>query len=224
LLVATGAATIAQGHPGFALLAATALLVPMFLAPLRATVWPLAAGAPALGLVGLAGAWPAVAGLAPSAWRRAAIGAGGWIWLLLIAPVAGRVLYLTPPRGLPPASQWAGSASGTAAHVLSPLLRSGALAPAVIWALAAVVLPWLVRRHSFALDLVRCVVWAAMLVSGTSAAVVAAGGLPRAPGLHGAILGAGLAVVVALGAPWLATARVAWRPGRPLNGAGPHFP
>jgi eukaryotic-like serine/threonine-protein kinase len=224
LLVATGAATAAQGHAGFALLAAVALLVSVVLSPLRATVWPLAAGAPALGLAGLAGAWPALAGLAPSAWRRAAIGAGGWVWLQLVTPVAGRVLYLSPPPSIPPAPQWAGSASATATHVLSPLLRSGVLAPAVVWAVAAAVLPWLVRGRSLPLDLVRSVVWGAALVSATPAAIAVVGGSAGVPPVHGAVLGGVLAVVVALAPRWLGVGRLPWPPSRQPTGSGRHIP
>ncbi len=224
LLVATGAAMAAQGHAGFALLATVTLLVPVVLAPLRATVWPLAAGAPALGLVGLAGVWPALAALAPSAWRRAAIGAGGWLWLQLVTPVAGRVLLLAPPSSIPPASQWAGSVSATASHVLSPLLRSGVLAPAVIWAVAAVVLPWLVRGRSLALDLVRSVVWGAALVSATPAAIAAVRGSAAVPTMHGAVLGGVLAVVVALTPRWLSLGALPWPPSRRPAGSGPHIP
>ncbi|MGI9184558.1 MAG: protein kinase domain-containing protein [Solirubrobacteraceae bacterium] len=227
LLVAMGAATAAQGHAGLALLAGVALLVPVALAPLRATVWPLAAGAPALGLTGLAGlagAWPALAGFAPSAWRRAAIGAGGWVWLALVTPVAGRVLYLSPLPSIAPASHWAGSASATATHVLSPLLRSGVLAPAVVWAVAAAVLPWLVRGRSLPLDLIRAVVWAATLVSATPAAIAAVHGSGGVPAVPGAVLGGVLAVIVALARRWLGVGRLPWPPTRPPTGAGPHFP
>ncbi|MGB9184506.1 MAG: hypothetical protein WCB67_10595, partial [Solirubrobacteraceae bacterium] len=224
LLVATGAATAAQGHAGFALLAAVALLVPVVLAPLRATVWPLAAGAPALGLLGLAGAWPALAGLAPSVWRRAAIGAGGWIWLQLITPVAGRVLYLSPAPSIPPAWQWAGSVSATATHVLTPLLRSGILVPAVVWAVAAAVLPWLVRGRSFALDLVRSVAWGASVVLAIPATIAVVHGSSAVPTVHGAILGGVLAVMVALVPRWLGVARLPWPSARRPTGSGPHIP
>ena len=65
-------------------------------------------------------AWPAALG----AEQRSAPGGGSGC--CSSAPVAGRVLYLTPPAGLPAPPHWASSASGTAAHVLSPLLTSGA--------------------------------------------------------------------------------------------------
>jgi serine/threonine protein kinase len=224
LLVGIGAATAAQGHAGFALLTAVTLLVPVGLAPLRATVWPLAAGAPALGLIGLAGAWPAVAGAARSVWRRGAIGAAGWIWLLLITPVSGRVFYLAPLPTIPPAPQWAGSASLTAAHVLRPLLNSGVLAPAAVWALAAIVLPWLVRGRSLTLDLLRSVVWAATLVSATPGVIDAVRGSTGVPALHGAVLGGALAVVVALAPRWLSPGRLTWLPPRRASGVGTHFP
>ncbi|HEY5188061.1 MAG TPA: serine/threonine-protein kinase [Solirubrobacteraceae bacterium] len=223
VLIAAPAAIAAQGHPGWALLVGAALLTPILLVPLRGTAWPVAAGAPALGLVGLAGAWPALAGCAASVWRRAAIGAGGWIWLLLFTPLVGRVLYLTPPV-TPPGGQWAGSASQTVTSVLSPLLRSGALAPTVVWAAAAVVLPWLIRGRSLALDVVRAAIWAATLVSATSAAIVAARGSGSTPALHGAVLGGVLAVLVALAPRWIAAGRSPWPGARRARGVGPRIP
>jgi hypothetical protein len=146
------------------------------------------------------------------------------VWLALVTPVAGRVLYLSPPSSIPPASQWAGSASATATHVLSPLLRSGVLAPAVVWAVAAAVLPWLVRGRSLALDLVRSVVWGATLVAATPAAISVVRGSPGIPTVHGAILGGVLAVLVALASRWLGVERLPWLPPRQPTGSGPHIP
>ena len=72
---------LTQGRPGAALVLTIAALVPVALVPRRGTAWPLAAGAPALGLVGLAGAWPALAGRAwGNAWRRAVLALTGWVW------------------------------------------------------------------------------------------------------------------------------------------------
>ncbi|HEY5427752.1 MAG TPA: serine/threonine-protein kinase [Solirubrobacteraceae bacterium] len=189
-----------QHHPGLALVLAIAFLVPLLLLPAHAPSWPLAAGAPALGLIGLAGAWPAVAARAATSWRRAVLGAVGWLWLLLCAPIVGRGLYLpmigSSPRASPEA--WTASLSQTAHHVLIPLVTTGVLAPALVWAAAAVVLPWLVSGRSPALDLIRVVVWAAMLASGTGVAITAAHGSNSAGSAPGAAIGAVLAAAVAL--------------------------
>jgi hypothetical protein len=207
---------ISQGRPGGAIVVAIAMLVPILLLVRRPTAWPLAVAAPALGLIGLAGAWPALAGQAATPWRRAALGASGWVILLLATPIAGRTLYLpgwvdgsvgTRPPGTPRASGWISSPDQTLHQVLGPLVSSGVLVPALIWALGASILPWLTGGRWFALDLVRVVVWAAVLVSATGIAVTAvhAGhGLRTAPS---ATLGALAAAAMALAPSGLA----AWR-------------
>jgi serine/threonine protein kinase len=221
LTAAAAAAAISHGQPGVALLLMIAMLVPVALMILRPTAWPLAAGAPALGLVGLAGAWPALAGRAGTAWRRAALGASGWIFLLLATPLAGRVLYLPRIAGVPSPSGWSGSLYDTARQVLLPIVTWGALAPAVVWAVGAAVLPWLVRGRSLPLDLLAAVMWSAAVVSATGAAVTAVHGNPGLGAAPSASLGAIAAAAVAL-AP---SALAAWRArGRLAGGSEPGFP
>jgi hypothetical protein len=200
------AGAVAEGRAGAALVILIALLLPALLIPARPTVWPLAAAAPALGLIGLAGlagAWPALAGRGRTPWRRSALGAVGWAWLLLAAPIAGTGLYLPLLSGTPPPSQWAGSLYETTHQVLGPVIRSGALAPALVWALGAITVPWLIRRRSLALDLIRTALWAGIVLAGVPVALGAVhvgAGLPR-----GAVVGAVAAWILIL-AP-LAVAR-----------------
>jgi eukaryotic-like serine/threonine-protein kinase len=189
----------AQGHSGGAVVVLIAMLLPALLMLRSPTAWPLAAAAPALGLAGLAGAWPALAARAVMPWRRAALGFAGWIGLLLAAPLAGRALYLPLPSRTPSPGVWIGSPSDTVHRVLAPLLSSGALAPGVVWALGALILPWLVRGRRPALDLVLAVVWAALVVSASAVAVTAAGAGGVAAGAAStATVGAVAAAVVAL--------------------------
>jgi serine/threonine protein kinase len=206
--VAACALAVAQDHPGIALLIAAAVLVPVLAMIRRPTAWPLAAGAPALGLLGLAGAWPALAGRAGTIWQRAALGFSGWIWLVLAAPLANRILYLPQIPGAHPLSAWAASPYDTIHHALTPIVTSGVLAPAPIWALAAAILPWLVRCRSLALDTIRAVVWSATLVSATGVAVAAAhgsAGLRAAPtATAGAVVGAAVALTPSAFAAWRA--------------------
>ncbi|MGI8505367.1 MAG: protein kinase domain-containing protein [Solirubrobacteraceae bacterium] len=230
LTAAACATTIAQGRPGFALLALLALLVPVLFTVRTPQAWPLPAGAPALGLIGLAGAWPALAARAPTAWRRAALGAAGWIWLLIAAPIAGRVLYLKPVPASSPMDAWAGSPYETVHRVLVPLLSSGALAPAAVWALAAAVLPWLVLGRSRALDCVRVVIWSAALAAATAAAITVVHGSDLIATAPAAVLGAAAGAVVALAPSWLPVERRLWQqrhPGHPKrdsSGSGGQFP
>ncbi len=198
ILTALCAAAAAQHHAGAALMILVGLLAPVALLPRRPTLWPVAAGAPALGLIGLAGAWPAIAGRAGTAWRRGAVGALGWVWLLAAAAIAGRVLYLPRIPGAPGPVVWAGSASETVHHLLGALLSAGAIAPALVWALAAVVVPWLVCGRSAAVDLVRVVVWAAMVVVATGAAIGLTHGAGRVGAAPDAVIGAVAGAAVAL--------------------------
>ncbi len=223
LVTGISAYALAQGHPGPALVAATAMLVPILLAPLRPTAWPLGAGAPALGLIGLAGlagAWPALAGLAQTAWRRAAIAAAGWIALLLATPIAGRILYLAPI----PAFGTGDSVGRTADRILLAPLTTGLLAPAAVWAVAAAILPLVVRGRSITLDLVRAGAWAALLTAATPAAIVAVGRAGSAPMIRGAVIGGAAAAILALAPRWLAVRRPTLAALGRANRAGARFP
>ena len=150
------------------------MLVPVLVLPRRPCAWPLAAAAPALGLLGLAGAWPALAGagrhrLAPRGDRVGRLDLAG----LLAAPLAGPDPVPVRRSGNRAGESVAGSPYDTVHHVLMPVLSSGALAAAPVWALAAAVLPWLVRHRSPALDVVRAVLWAGLLAAATMLAVAA---------------------------------------------------
>ena len=160
-----------QERPGAAVLIAAGALAPIIMMPRRGAAWSLSAGAPALALIGLGGAWPAIAARAGSAWRRAALGATGWIWIVLVVPLSGTSAYLGRLPGTPAVHTWSESLGQTVTLVLRPILSSGALAAAPVWALAALTLPWLRRSRSLVLDTVCVVVWSATLVSATGAAI-----------------------------------------------------
>jgi hypothetical protein len=135
-----------------------------------------------LGLAGLAGAYPAVAGRAGGLWARAALGAAGLWWLVLAEPLLDRDLAL-------------GTRPGPATDVVEALATSGALLLAPLWGAAAVVLPWLVRGRSPAADVAGAAAWAAALGAGT-AAVAGWAGLAEPRGTAaGAVAAAVLAVV-----------------------------
>jgi hypothetical protein len=193
----------ASGRAGLGLLALVALL-PIVLAPVERRAqggpggWLLCALAPALGVAGLAGAFPAIAGQA-ARWRmRAALGALGYWWLALSEPLLARHLWLGPPTGTPARAAWEGSLDSAAVHVVGPLLSLGVLLGAALWASAAVSLPLLVRGRSAALDVVAATVWSAaiaaalpLVAGGSSAYAVHAS--PRGA-IVGAVLGGALAV------------------------------
>lgn len=165
------------------LLAAAALPVPFLLRRAAPVTWSLPAAAPALGLAAIPGAYPALAATAGRLPERAAAGALGAWWLLLAEAALGQDLVL----GAPPHH---GGADAVAAVAASP-----AIALLGVWALAAAVLPYLVRGRLLTLDLVAATAWAAGLAAGTQAALgaaprgliagaVVAGALALAPGLR----------------------------------------
>ena len=100
---------VAHAHAGGALLLLAGALVPVVLAPRDATAWPLSAGRAGArrdrSRLRLAG----VAGLTGPIWRRATLGATGWVWLAL-----ARATYTS-------------STSDALHHVLAPLLTAGTL-------------------------------------------------------------------------------------------------
>ena len=194
----------ATGRAGVGVVLAAAL-APLALLPAeRATrrvpaLWLGSLLAPVLGLAGLAGAFPALAGQARSWRQRLALGALGYWWLLLAEAFLARRLWLGPPAPAPARSAWEGSIGAGATHVVGPLLSTGTALGALLWGLAAVVLPWLVRGRSAAADVFAAVVWSALLVA--SAPMLDAGlragshPLPR-----GAVLAAVLGGLIAVGA------------------------
>jgi hypothetical protein len=187
------------GRPGVALLASAAA-APLLALPRRGGPgWLAAALAPVLGLAGVAGAFPAIAGQAPR-WRaRAALGALGYWWLLLAEPLLNRRLWLGEPSGAPPLRTWEGSLS-SAAHVVGPLLSLGVLLGVALWALGSIVLPWIVRGRSAALDVVAATIWSAAIAATAPILDSGLSGLPAHPSPRGAVLGAVLGGAIAVAA------------------------
>ncbi len=193
------------GRAGVGLLLLAGVL-PLVALPRRATpAWLLSGLAPVLGLIGLAGAFPALAGQ-PGRWReRAAIAALGYWWLTLAEPFAaarsgGRALWLGAPSGIPARAVWESSLSSSAVHVLAPMLSLGVLLGATLWAAGALVLPWIVRGRSAALDLVAAAAWSAALVAAAPALDAGLSAQGAYPVPRGAVLGAILGGMVAVAA------------------------
>jgi drug/metabolite transporter (DMT)-like permease len=82
---------------------------------------------------------------------------------------------------------------------VGPLLSTGTLLGAAVWALGAVVLPLLVRGRGAVRDLLAGAVWASAVALATAQLAAGAGGhVHGAP--RGLVLGALLAVAAAVGA------------------------
>ncbi len=201
---------ISASRPGVGLIVLCAALPLVLLLRRPGPQWAAAALAPVLGLTGLAGAFPALAGQAIR-WRsRALLGALGYWWLRLAElPIdrGARHLWLGPPAGLGGPASWEGSLSTTAAHALAPLLGLALLLGAALWALAAVLLPWVVRGRSALLDALAAILWAGALAAS---APLVDRGLPFAggsglggaaiPSPRGVILGSALGATLAVAA------------------------
>ncbi len=188
----------AHGRVGVSLLVLAAG-APLLLLPRRAGPgWLAAALAPVLGLAGLAGAFPAFAGQR-STWRsRAALALLGFWWLALAEPLLARHLWLGPPAGLPPRAVWETSFDTTSKEVVGPMLTVELLIGALVWAVAAAVLPWIVRGRNAALDVVAAVAWTVALLAAVpllERALLAHANEPSPRGaLLGAVLGCGVAI------------------------------
>jgi eukaryotic-like serine/threonine-protein kinase len=173
-------AVLAGPLPDAATLVAAAAAAPPLLLQRSGIAWSLPGAAPVLGLGGLAGAYPALSGRVGGMWTRAALGAIGMWWLLLAEPLLDRDLWL----GAQPAA-------GAIEHIAT----SGALLFVPVWALASLVLPWLVAGRALALDVVGATVWAAATVSGV-ATLAEYAGLPEPRGLVVGGIVAGLLAVI----------------------------
>ncbi len=204
---------IAAGRIGSGCAAICAVLPLVLLVRRPSPRWLAAALAPLLGLAGLAAAFPAFAGQ-PSRWReRALLGALGYWWLRLAEPLLDGPrtrLWLGAPVGTGATgsglSTWERSPTAALDHAVIPLIGLALLLGAALWALAALLLPWIVRGRSATLDGFAVILWAAALAAAApllDRGLPLASGSPRGPGLqspHGAILGAILGGAIAVGA------------------------
>jgi hypothetical protein len=202
-VIAVAAWQVASARPGVALLMLAAMAPLLLMGPRPGLGWLTAGLAPTLGLVGLAGAYPALAGQASQWSRRAALGALGYWWLVLAEPLLGgrahgARLWLGSPAAAPPRAVWEGSLGG-AIHVVGPTLTTGLLCGAALWAAGAAVLPLIVRGSSAILDTLAAVVWSTALLAATPYldAGLSAGATLSQP--RGAVLGAiaGAAIAIA---------------------------
>jgi hypothetical protein len=166
------------------------------------TLWSVPALGPALGAIGLGPAYPAIAGMGSrSAWRRAGLGALGFLWLAAAEVLSGRSLLYGVADGTQPRARWDGSFAHAAEHAIYPAISGPALAPAVVFAAAAVLLPLAVRGRSLAFDAILATAWAAGVVAALHATDTLLSADVRLAGARGAtagaLLGAALAVAVA---------------------------
>ncbi|MGH2956389.1 MAG: hypothetical protein ACRDL6_05270, partial [Solirubrobacterales bacterium] len=137
--------------------------------------------------------YPALAGLTGSAAGRAALGASGYLWLAAAEQILDRKLLFGPELAAP--AGWQQSAGVTFGDVLVPLLSGPVLAAAAVWAIAAALLPLLVRGRAPVLDGLGALIWAAALI--TALRVVAGPGADPPGLLFAALLAACIAALLA---------------------------
>jgi hypothetical protein len=196
---------VSAGRSGVALLVLAAL-APLLVLPGERGSSRVGAGwlacvlAPTLGLAGLAGAFPAIAGQASRWHERFLRAALGYWWLLLAEPLLARHLWLGQAAGTPPRSVWEGSIGSTAAHVIAPELSLGVLCGALLWACGSLVLPWIARGRNAALDVIAVVVWSALIVASAPALDAGLSAGTSHPDPRGAVLGAILGGLIAVAA------------------------
>jgi eukaryotic-like serine/threonine-protein kinase len=177
-------------EPGAAALVAV-LTAPLLLAAVPSEAIALPGLAPILGLAGLGPVYPALAGLTRGAAGRALLGAVGYLWIAAWEALAHRTLLLGPVAD-PPAN-WTQSVGTALSEVVVPLIDGSVLAGAGVFALAAAVLPLLIRGRTPVLDALGALIWAAGLIS----ALRLVAGDSHPPGLlFGALLAAGVAAVL----------------------------
>jgi hypothetical protein len=195
------------------ILAAAAAPMPLLL-PRAGLLWSVPILAPLLGAVAIGPVFVGIAALAPTPWRRAGLGAAGFLWLALGEVLTGKDLLFGIPDGTHPRVEWEGSISSAASDALGPLLSGPSLAPAVVWAAFAMLLPLVVRGRWLAVDLAGAAVWAAGLIAAHAAlgdmlAATTALGEPR-----GAVSGAIGAALLVVAVSQMAPPAEGWRPAR----------
>jgi len=185
-------------RPGAAVLLLALAAAPPLLLRADGRAWSLPAFAPALGLLGLAGAYPALAGRVPRWSARLALGALGAWWVVLAEPLVARALVFGPAPGTADRPSFDGAPGIVAGDVIAPAATSGALLLAAVWGIAALVAPWFVRGRSLAFDAVGATIWAAGLAGTTAALGGWLGDRVGQAAPHGLLAGAVAAAAVAL--------------------------
>jgi hypothetical protein len=198
---------------GTALVLAAALAPVPVLLPRAGLLWSAPALAPLLGAVALAPAFVGAAAVAVrlglrrgfGAVRAGGLAAAGLLWVVVAEILSGERLLFGVAGGTGPRSDWRASPVDAAADAIAPVISSPALAPALLWAGFAVVLPLLVRGRYLALDLALAVLWVAALIAAQEALgdlLASTTELSRARGgVAGAALGGLVAVAAARARP-----------------------
>lgn len=154
---------LGTGWAGAALVLLMLALPPALIAPAAGRSLALPPLAPALAAIGVAAVYPAAAGLTRQTVQRVALGAFGYLWVVAAEAASGRTLFLDQPDPAPPG--WRESIPEALSGLIGPLLSAPVLLGALVWALAALTLPLLVRGRMPVLDVLGALLWASGLVA-----------------------------------------------------------
>jgi eukaryotic-like serine/threonine-protein kinase len=163
---AVAALGVLAGLPGVAIVAA-ALLAPAALFLSRPLDWLLPALAPLLGAIGAAPAFLARAARHETLGGRAALALLAWAWTGVVGAIVGSSFGVGDPTAK--ASGWATSGPIATDDVLSALLTTEAIAVALIWVGAAVILGLLLDATSAAGAAIGGLLWTAGVVTALGA-------------------------------------------------------
>ena len=163
--VTAAVVAISNGPGSGAALVAFIVVVPVPLLLMRhGKLWSLPALVLPLGAVGLAPLFLLASGMVRNGYARAATAAiAGW-WLSLAEIVTGRTMYLGPPSGTWSYERWQASATTAFEHAVIPLLTGPTIAVVVLWAVSALVLPYLIRGRGLVVGAVGAVIWGTAFV------------------------------------------------------------
>jgi hypothetical protein len=186
------------GHRGTALVLAGALASVPILLPRAGLLWSVPALAPLLGAIALAPLFPAVAGMAATAWRRFGLAIAGFAWLFAAEILSGRELLFGLPGDVEPPDAWEDTLLGAARDAIYPAVTSLAVVPGAVWAALALALGVLVRGRRPALDVAGALLWAVALILAHEWLADLLAGVVPAPAPRGAVAGAALGAAAAL--------------------------
>jgi hypothetical protein len=180
-----------------AVLLAVCLPVPFLLARSPAS-WSVPGFAPLLAAAGAGPAYAAVAGQATTWGRRAALGAIGWLWIAVAEAAIRAPLVFGLADGQRERSYWMHDGWRALSHAVAPAFASATALTALAFAVAAAVLPVLVRGLRLPLDLIAAGLWAGALYAALAGLEQLAGtGVHARGAATGALLAAAIAVAAA---------------------------
>jgi hypothetical protein len=179
------------GAPGAALVLALLSAPWLICGAAPAALVPLAAVP--LASVGIGGAAAALGASGRTAPARALLGAAAWAWMLCASVALGFGSSLGIADRAP--DGWSASTALAADHVLGPLLSSESLLGAAVFAVASVVLGWVLSARHAPVAFLGAMIWAAGVDAALSA--VGDGALGGRPA--GVVAAAATAVAIEFG-------------------------